>query len=182
MHGQVAPSTQNQALAAILFLYRHVLEINLPWLEGVTRAARPRHIPVVLTREETRRVLAELQGTPWLVSNLLYGSGLRLQEALMLRVKDLDLERLELVVRDGKGRKDRVTTLPASLRLVLEAHLAGLREWFSNERAAGHANMSRCSRLMSCSFLSTSGRPSVYWFSSGPKSCAPCGIRSTRTP
>ncbi|MCP5327361.1 MAG: phage integrase N-terminal SAM-like domain-containing protein [Sinobacteraceae bacterium] len=100
VHGQVAPSTQNQALAASLFLYRHVLEINLPWLECVTRTARSRHIPVVLTREETRRVLAELQGTPWLVANLLYGGGLRLQEALMLRVKDLDLERLELVVAE----------------------------------------------------------------------------------
>ncbi|MCP5338926.1 MAG: integron integrase, partial [Sinobacteraceae bacterium] len=90
----------------------------------------------------TRRVLAELQGIPWLVANLLYGSGLRLQEALMLRVKDLDLERLELVVRDGKGRKDRMTTLPASLRLALEAHLVRLREWFSNERAAGRPGVS----------------------------------------
>lgn len=138
----VAPSTQNQALAAILFLYRHVLQVELPWLANITRATRFRYVPVVLTREETRRVLAELRDVPWLVASLLYGSGLRLSEALALRTKDIDLVRLELVVRDGKGRKDRVTTLPGSLCSALEGHLARLREWFANERLLGRPGVS----------------------------------------
>lgn len=130
---QVSESTQNQALAAILFLYRHVLKTDLPWLANVVRARRPKRLPVVLTREETRRVLSNLRGTPWLVASLLYGSGLRLSECLALRVKDLDLDRAELVVRDGKGRKDRVTTLPESLQLPLQAHLARLRDWHAEQ-------------------------------------------------
>lgn len=105
IQGRVALSTQSQAPAALLFLYRRVLQVDLPWLENVTRATRPRHIPVVLTREETRRVLAEIREGPWLAASLLYGSGLRLQEALSLRIKDIDLDCLELVVRDGKGCK-----------------------------------------------------------------------------
>ena len=120
----VAASTQNQALAAILFLYRQVLNVDLPWLENIVRAVKPRHLPVVLAGDEVRRVLAELRDTPWLVASLLYGGGLRLHEGLMLRVKDVDFERRELVVRDGKGRKDRVTTLPLSLRDPLLGHLA----------------------------------------------------------
>src|SRR5580692_2983863 len=111
---KVSASTQNQALQALLFLYRQVLDIELPWLENVTRASRPRRLPVVLTVAEVRAVLAQLDGTAWLVANLLYGSGLRLMEALRLRVKDLDLERGELMVCDAKGGKDRVTVLPAS--------------------------------------------------------------------
>ncbi|MBV6424457.1 MAG: IS91 family transposase ISTha3 [Steroidobacteraceae bacterium] len=142
VHDHVAASTQNQALAAILFLYRQVLEVDLPWLENVTRAAKPRHIPVVLSREEARSVLAELNGTPWLVASLLYGSGLRLEEALSVRVKDLDLARRELIVRDGKGRKDRVTTLPDSLRRPIEGHFVKLREWFANERRLGRPGVS----------------------------------------
>lgn len=130
----VAASTQNQALCAILFLYRKVLKSELPWLENIVRAAKPKHLPVVLSREEVRRVLAGLKGTPWLVASLLYGGGLRLHEGLMLRVKDIDFERRELVVRDGKGQKDRVTTLPESLREPFRAHLALLRVWFDNER------------------------------------------------
>lgn len=138
----VAPSTQNQALAALLFLYRKVLQQDLPWLENVTRANRPRHIPVVLSREEARRVLAELRDIPWLVASLLYGSGLRLQEALALRVKDIDLARRELVVRDGKGRKDRVTTLPDALRAPIEGHFSKLRAWFDNERRLSRPGVS----------------------------------------
>lgn len=138
----VAPSTQNQALAAILFLYRRVLQVELPWLENVTRATRPQRIPVVLSRDEARRVLAELRGVPWLVASLLYGSGLRLEEALSVRVKDIDLVRRELIVREGKGRKDRVTTLPESLRAPLEGHLARLAEWFANERHLGRPGVS----------------------------------------
>ena len=108
----VSASTQNQALQALLFLYQRVLEIDLPWLENVTRARRPKRLPVVLTVAEVHAVLAQLDGTAWLVANLLYGSGLRLMEALRLRVKDLVLQRGEIVVRDAKGGKDRVTVLP----------------------------------------------------------------------
>ena len=111
----VAASTQNQALAALLFLYEHVLEQPLNRIEGVGRARRPRRLPVVLSRGEVRAVLAELDGNPYLVCALLYGSGLRVLEGLRMRVKDLDFERGESTVRDGKGGKDRVTMLPAAL-------------------------------------------------------------------
>jgi hypothetical protein len=111
----VAASTQNQALAAILFLYQHVLEQPLNRIEGVIRAKRPRRLPVVLTPDEVTRVIAHLRGDKWLVTMLLYGGGLRLMEALRLRVKDLDFERGEITVREGKGDKDRRTILPASL-------------------------------------------------------------------
>ncbi len=119
----VAASTQNQALAAILFLYREVLEIELPWLEGVTRAKRPPRLPVVLSESEVQRLLAQLEGTPLLIASLLYGSGLRLMEALRLRVKDVDLERNEIIVRSGKGGKDRHTVLPARLIPSLRAQM-----------------------------------------------------------
>ena len=119
----VAASTQNQALAAILFLYREVLEIELPWLEGVTRAKRPPRLPVVLSESEVQRLLAQLEGTPLLIASLLYGSGLRLMEALRLRVKDVDLERKEIIVRSGKGGKDRHTVLPTRLIPSLRAQI-----------------------------------------------------------
>lgn len=139
---RVSASTQNQALAAILFLYRQVLGTDFPWLANIVRATKSRHIPVVLSREEVRRVLAELTGTPWLVANLLYGSGLRVSECLSIRVKDIDYERQELVVRDGKGMKDRVTTLPASLREPIAGHLVRLRGWFDNERRRARPGVS----------------------------------------
>ena len=131
---KVSAATQSQALQALLFLYRQVLEIRLPWLDNVTRATQPKRLPVVLDRTEVRSLLAQLQGAPWLVANLLYGSGLRLTEGLRLRVKDLALERGELIVRDGKGGRDRLTMLPQTLHLPLRAHLARLREWFEEER------------------------------------------------
>ncbi len=134
VHHKVSAPTQNQALQAILFLYRHVLDINLPWLDNVTRAARTKRLPVVLSRGEVRALLAQLQGTPWLLGNLLYGSGLRLMEGLRLRVKDLQLERGELIVREAKGGKDRVTMLPATLEGPLRAHLGRLRDWYDVER------------------------------------------------
>lgn len=115
VHYAVAPSTQNQALAALLFLYREVLGVELPWLDGVTRAKKPPRLPVVLTREEVKALLAQLDGVHWLLASLMYGSGLRLMEALRLRVKDLDLARREITVREGKGAKDRRTMLPAAL-------------------------------------------------------------------
>ena len=134
VHRKVSSATQNQALQALLFLYRQVLGIELPWLDNITRATTAKRLPVVLTREEVRSLLSQLNGAPWLVANLLYGSGLRLMEALRLRIKDLALERGELIVREAKGFKDRVTMLPASLDVPLRAHLARLRAWFEDER------------------------------------------------
>ena len=119
----VSASTQNQALAALLFLYKEVLKLELPWLEGIVRAKKPKHLPVVLTREEVGAVLGQLDGVRWIVASLLYGSGLRLLEALRLRVKDVDFSRGEVLVRDGKGQKDRVTMLPQRLLLPLQQHL-----------------------------------------------------------
>ena len=131
---KVSASTQSQALQALLFLYRAVLGIDLPWLDNVTRASRLQRLPVVLSRAEVRSVLAGLQGTSLLVAQLLYGSGLRVTEALRLRVKDLALERGELVVRDGKGSKDRVTVLPGAVALPLRTHLLRLHAWFEEQR------------------------------------------------
>jgi integron integrase len=142
VHRKVSASTQNQALAAILFLYREVLESPLPWLDSVVRARRPQRLPVVLTRDEVQRVLGFLSGTHWLVASLLYGSGVRLQECLQLRVKDVDLARCELLVRDGKGAKDRVTMLPAILVPHLQTHLGRVRALFTADRQAGRPGVS----------------------------------------
>jgi integron integrase len=124
----VAASTQNQALAAVLFLDEHVLQRPLDRIEGVVRARKPKRLPAVLTREEVAAVLAHLDGVPRLVCTLLYGSGLRLLEGLQLRVKDLDFGRGEITVRDGKGQKDRLTVLPEALHEPLEDHLRCVRE------------------------------------------------------
>ena len=127
VNNKVTASTQNQALAALLFLYRGVLEVDLPWLANVVRAKRPQHLPVVLTREEVKKVLARLHGTEWLVVSLLYGAGMRVTECLQLRVKDVELVRRELVIRDAKGQKDRVTVLPQMLVPHLRDHLERVR-------------------------------------------------------
>ena len=113
--GKVAASTQNQALSALLFLYREVLAIDLPWMENVVRAKLPARIPTVLDQSEVQAVLARLEGRDWLMANLLYGSGLRLMECVRLRIKDVDFLRAEITVRDGKGAKDRRTMLPNRL-------------------------------------------------------------------
>jgi integron integrase len=139
---QVAASTQNQALQALLFLYRQVLEVDLPWITDVVRARQPTRLPVVLTRAEVQRVLAALPAGTQLIGQLLYGSGLRVSEALALRVKDLELARGELLVRDAKGGKDRITVLPASLEPTLRAHLARLHAWHQRERALGAPGVS----------------------------------------
>lgn len=123
----VAASTQNQALAAILFLYKEVLEIELPWLDGVTRAKKPSRLPVVLTPDEVRTLLTQLDGVHHLIASVLYGSGLRLMEAVRLRVKDVDFSRLEITVRDGKGGKDRRTMLPKTLVDPLQTQLNRVR-------------------------------------------------------
>jgi integron integrase len=134
---RVAASTQNQALSALLFLYQVVLGTRLPWVQEVVRAKRSQHVPVVLTKGETQQVIAQLSGTRWLIASLLYGAGLRLSEALRLRVKDIDFEYRQIVVRDGKGRKDRVSVLPDTLLPHLRAHLAKLRSWFGVETNRG---------------------------------------------
>jgi integron integrase len=123
----VAVATQNQALSAILFLYRQVLELELGWLKNVERASRLPRTPTVLSRAEVERVLARLQGTRWLVASLLYGAGLRVLECLRLRVKDVDFSYQQILVRDGKGDKDRVTMLPEKLAGPLRGHLARVR-------------------------------------------------------
>jgi integron integrase len=137
--GQVAASTQNQALNALLFLYRNVLEQELPWLDGVVRAKRTVRLPVVLTREEVRAVIGELRGTQRLMALLLYGGGLRLLEAARLRVKDIDFARNQIMVRAGKGDKDRATPLPAVVVPALAAHLAAVKRQHDRdlERGAG---------------------------------------------
>jgi integron integrase len=121
--GRVSGSTQNQALSALLFLYRGVLERDVAWLQELVRAKRPARLPVVLSRAEVRAVLAELHGEVQLMVTLLYGSGLRLLECARLRVKDVDFDRRQLVVRAGKGDRDRATVLPDGLRVALVRHL-----------------------------------------------------------
>lgn len=121
--GHVSASTQNQALNALLFLFEHVLGQKLGLLEGVVRAKRPERLPVVLSKEEVRRALSHMHGAPRLMAMLLYGSGLRLMECCRLRVKDLDWDQCQLVVRAGKGDKDRYTTLPSAMREPLQQHL-----------------------------------------------------------
>jgi len=135
--GQVSASTQNQALGALLFLYREVLGVGVGWLSGLVRARGPRRLPCVLTRAEVRAVLARLRGTERLVAGVLYGSGLRLFEALELRVKDIDFERGEIVVRRGKGAKDRVTILADGQKLALRRHLEQRRLDHERDVAAG---------------------------------------------
>src|SRR5437870_3605536 len=121
--GNVAASTQNQALSALLFLYKEVLKEEIGWLGGVKRAKRPARVPVVLTRDEVHKIFAHLHGTARLMAGLLYGSGLRLMECVRLRVKDVDFGYARITVRDGKGARDRVTMLPVSLAAPLERHL-----------------------------------------------------------
>jgi integrase len=124
---KVAASTQNQALSALLFLYREVLELELPWLDDVVRAKRPQRRPVVLAREEVRAALQLLEGVPRLMAHLLYRAGLRLLECCRLRVQDVDFASNQIVVRTGKGEKDRVTMLPAVVKADLARHLESVR-------------------------------------------------------
>jgi len=139
VEGQVAAATQNQALSALLFLYREVLGINLPWLDGVVRAKLPQRLPVVLTRQEVCSLLDRMNGLHGMMARLLYGTGMRLMECVRLRVKDVDFEQSEIVVRDGKGAKDRVTMLPQSLIRPLQDHLRWRRQLFDDDKATGRA-------------------------------------------
>jgi len=138
MHGHVAASTQNQALSALLFLYREVLQQELPWMENIRRAKKPERLPVVLSREEVAALLAEMNGVTWLMASLLYGAGLRLMECARLRVQDVDFVRREITVRQGKGGKDRRTMLPAMTVDALQNQLAEARRVHERDLAAGH--------------------------------------------
>ncbi|MDD5114699.1 MAG: integron integrase [Methylobacter sp.] len=135
--GKVAASTQNQAKSALLFLYREVLEVQLPWLDNVTQAKAPKKLPVVLTVSEVQAVLSRLTGSHLLIASLLYGGGMRLMEAVRLRVKDVEFARHEIVVREGKGFKDRVTMLPEAIVVRLQAHLAKVKTLHEEDLAAG---------------------------------------------
>jgi len=133
----VSASTQNQALAALLFLYRDVFGRDPGWLDGIVRAKRPQRLPVVLARTEVSALLSVLDGVTWIMAMLLYGAGLRLSECLRLRVKDVEFTRNEIVVRQGKGDKDRVTMLPAIVKEPLAAHLERVRRLHERDLAAG---------------------------------------------
>ena len=134
---QVSASTQNQAKAALLYLYKQVLQVDLPWLDEVVQAKRPRRLPVVLTPGEVRDLLLHVQGTAGLIAQLMYGTGLRLLEALRLRVKDVEFARREIIVREGKGNKDRVTVLPENLIAPLQAQLQKARALHEKDLEAG---------------------------------------------
>jgi integron integrase len=135
--GHVAASTQSQALSALLFLYQQVLKQDIDWLDDVVRAKQPHRVPVVLTQDEVKAVLAHLSGTTWIMATLLYGAGLRLLECLRLRVKDVDFTYNQIVVRDGKGRKDRVTMLPQQAKAPLQRHLHDVRQLHVQDVQAG---------------------------------------------
>ena len=137
----VAAGTQNQALSALLFLYKEVLGRELAWLDGLERAKRPPRLPVVLTRAEVERLLAQLTGARWLLASLMYGSGLRVMECLRLRVKDVDLDYRQILVRDGKGEKDRVTMLPEKLVEPVRAHLERVRALHARDLREGYGEV-----------------------------------------
>ena len=137
----VSASTQNQAKSALLYLYKEVLGVELPWLDNVTQAKVPQRLPVVLTQAEVQAVLSRMDGTMWLIASLLYGSGLRIMETLRLRVKDVDFARREILVREGKGFKDRITMLPLSLVEPLKSHLLKVQALHQNDLSTGHGEV-----------------------------------------
>ena len=139
--GDISDSTQRQALSAVLFLYRHALGITLPWMDSIVRAKPSQHLPVVLSRVEIQALLPHLTGERGLILKLMYGTGLRLDEALSLRVKDLDIGRMQIIVRQGKGAKDRSVPLPASLVPHLQGVLERRRRWHHVDMATGHADV-----------------------------------------
>jgi integron integrase len=139
--GKVSASTQNQAKSALLFLYREVLGMQLPWLENITQAKAPKRLPVVLTVSEVQALLSHLKGTHLLIASLLYGGGMRLMEAVRLRVKDVEFSRREILVREGKGFKDRVTMLPEAVVASLKAHLAKVKILHGEDLAQGYGEV-----------------------------------------
>ncbi len=137
----VAASTQTVALSALLFLYRHVLQMDLPYIDEIERAQRPERLPVVFTRSEVKQILLHLDGIHHLIVSLLYGSGMRLMECLRLRVKDIDFEYRQIIVRDGKGNKDRITMLPDSTLEPLKAHLQRVKSLHQQDLALGYGSV-----------------------------------------
>lgn len=137
LHGRVSASTQNQALSALLFLYKDVLQQDLPWLDGIVLAKTSVRLPVVLTRDEVQAVLSHVRGTPRMMATLLYGAGLRLLECARLRVKDVEFASNQILVRDGKGRKDRATLLPATAKADLARHLEAMRQQHQRDLSQG---------------------------------------------
>ncbi len=166
VEGKVAASTQNQALSALLFLYGEVLAVDLPWMDEIVRAKRPQRLPVVLTRDEVRAVLRRLEGTPRLMAFLLYGAGLRLLECCRLRVQDVDFGTNQIVVRSGKGDKDRVTMLPA----VVKPHLARRPSPASTRTRAGSGCGSGSSQRRER--MSTGSRASIAAITCTSRSCS----------
>ena len=138
---KVAASTQNQALSALVFLYREVLRQDFEWMENLDRAKRPARVPVVLTESEVKRLFAHLDGQNWLMASLLYGSGLRLMECVRLRVKDIDFEYRQITIRDGKGNKDRMTMLPDICVDPLRRHLLRVKAVHEQDLAAGYGEV-----------------------------------------
>lgn len=147
VHAKVSASTQNQALSALLFLYRHVIGRGVGNLGEVIRARKLTSLPVVMTREEVKTVLANLTGDKWLMASLMYGAGLRLMECLRLRVQDIDASRNEILVRDGKGAKDRITMLPVSLKVALQDHLKKVKAIHEQDLAEGWGRVQMPSAL-----------------------------------
>jgi site-specific recombinase XerD len=165
---RVSSSTQNQALSALLFLYRHVLRIDVGAIEQVQRAKMPHRVPVVLSREEVGKTLQHVRGTMWIIVAMLYGAGLRLQECLELRVKDIDFDRHQILVRRGKGQKDRLTMLPAGVEERLKGHLRDVRRQHERDLGDGIHSRRTCLRTVttfepyrSCSVIRMSVR---LWF------------------
>lgn len=139
--GNVAAATQNQALAALLFLYREILEQQLPWMDEVIRAKKPKRLPVVLSKTEVAKIFDRMDGTHGLIARLLYGTGMRIMECCRLRIQDIDFDRSEILIRNGKGAKDRVTMLPESLVKPLREHLRKRRLLYEDDLAKNMAEV-----------------------------------------
>jgi len=141
VEGGITASTQTVALSALLFLYRNVLKKDLPYVTNIERARKSKRLPTVFNRDEVKRILSKLEGAHWLIAGLLYGSGLRLMECLRLRVKDIDFSCNQLTIRDGKGEKDRITMLAASIRGPLARHLQKVKLLHEEDLAAGYGEI-----------------------------------------
>jgi integron integrase len=141
IENEVSASTQNQALSAIIFLYRHVLNKNLGEFRNMVWAKRPKRLPVVLTRSEVKMILDNIPGVSWLIASLLYGSGLRLNECLKLRVKDIDFEKGQILIRSAKGEKDRFTVLPSSIMMPLKQHLLKVQKLHQQDLQNGYGRV-----------------------------------------
>ena len=179
-HGNVSSSTQNQALSALLFLYREVLGQVLPWMDNVIRAKKPQRLPVVLSKQEVAKILDHMQGTYGLIARLLYGTGMRIMECCRLRVQDIDFNRGELLIRNGKGAKDRVTMLPKSLIEPLKAHLIWRKTVFDNDVAKGKAEVFLPDALERKYPDAATSWPWQYVFCSGSYSVDPRSGRERR--